>query len=206
MIDSNLAGIVCARICHDLANPVGAIVNGVDLIREVGAADAESEFVLLDQSARRAAAMLTLHRMAFGSPQNQAAVLTQSQLHGRIAAVLSSPRASLTWNGSQDGAVNGDEARLTALLALAARTMLGMTGELIFTCSGEAALPLIVTANGQRAAVTDHQRDWLPRDITTLPDSRQVEFALVPAALEDARARLEISAEDGQVTLRAERR
>ena len=65
---------------------------------------------------------------------------------------------------------------------------------------------MAVTAKGQKAAVTDQQRAWLSGDVATLPDSRQVEFALIPAALDDAQARLQITAEDCQVTLRAERR
>jgi histidine phosphotransferase ChpT len=206
MIDTTLAGIVCARICHDLANPVGAIVNGADLIREVGAADAESELDLLDQSARRAAAILTLHRLAFGNQRDQDAAQTQSQLHGRVAAALSGPRVSLTWDASGDGAVTGTEARLTVLMVLAARAMLGMTGELVVTSSGEAALPMAVTAKGQKAAMTDQQRAWLSGAVATLPDSRQVEFALIPAALDDAKARLQFTEEDCLVTLRAERR
>ena len=32
MNDTDLAGIVCARICHDLVSPVGAIVNGTGRI------------------------------------------------------------------------------------------------------------------------------------------------------------------------------
>ncbi len=35
MTENALAGLVCARICHDLSSPVGALVNGIDLIREL---------------------------------------------------------------------------------------------------------------------------------------------------------------------------
>ena len=65
MNDTELAGIVCARICHDLVSPVGAMVNGADLIGELGTADASDELALVAQSARRAAAMLKFHRMEF---------------------------------------------------------------------------------------------------------------------------------------------
>ena len=61
-----LAGTVCTRICHDLVSPVGAVVNGADLIDELGVADAKDEMAMIAQSARRAAAMLKFHRLAFG--------------------------------------------------------------------------------------------------------------------------------------------
>jgi histidine phosphotransferase ChpT len=206
MIDANLAGVVCARICHDLANPVGAIVNGADLVREVGLADAARELALLDQSAQRAAALLTLHRLAFGSRRDQGTALDLSQLHGHIIKVLSGPRVSLTWNASRNREVSGAEARLITLMALAGRAMLGMTGELTVTCPDTAALAVSIAAKGPKAAVTAPQRDWLTGSSEALPDSRQIEFALIPAALADARARLEILEEDRQVTLRAEQR
>lgn len=206
MIDAKLAGIVCARVCHDLANPVGAIVNGADLIREIGAADAAQELVMLEQSAQRAAALLALHRLAFGSLRDQDTALTLSQLHGRISTVLSGPRVSLTWGVSSGGPVGGAEARLITLMVLAGRAMLGMNGELTVACSDSAVLPVSVAARGPKANATAQQRDWLNGAGNALPDSRQVEFALVPAALEDANARLELAEGDGRVTLTAERR
>ena len=36
MTDTELAGLVCARLCHDLVNPIGAVLNGTDLIQELG--------------------------------------------------------------------------------------------------------------------------------------------------------------------------
>ena len=93
-----LAGIVCARICHDLVSPVGAVVNGADLIRELGTADAAEEMAMVEQSARRAAALLKFHRLAFGAVGDPAAVLTRAQLCERAEDVLAGPRVQLAWS------------------------------------------------------------------------------------------------------------
>jgi hypothetical protein len=120
-----------------------------------------------------------------------------------LSSVLSSPRVSLTWLPSRSASIGGAEARLIALLALAGRAVLGLTGELTFAWPGGGALPVTVSAKGPRAAVTEEQRDWLGGIISTLPDPRQVEFALIPAALDDAGARLELVEETAQVILTA---
>ena len=77
MSQTELADIVCARVCHDLVGPVGAVVNGADLIAEIGLANAEDEMAMVAQSARRAAAMLKFHRLAFGPVGDSTATLSR---------------------------------------------------------------------------------------------------------------------------------
>jgi histidine phosphotransferase ChpT len=203
MTESELAGAVCARICHDLANPVGAIVNGTDLIREIGAGAATRELTLVEQSARRAAAVLQFHRLAFGTPRDPDAALARGHLHERIAAVISGPRVTLTWSVHEGSEIGHAPARLAALMVLAGRAMLGAGGELRVLIPPDAALPLSVMAEGPRAAATSDQRGWLRGDTEILPDSRHVEFALLPHAATAAGARLELVEDSNRLTLRA---
>ena len=58
MNDFDLAGLVSARICHDLASPLGAVVNGAELIAELPPGEAGDELKLVAQSTGRAAALL----------------------------------------------------------------------------------------------------------------------------------------------------
>lgn len=201
--ESRLAAAVGARICHDLANPLGAIANGADLIREIGAGAAEEELSLVEQSARRATALLNLHRLAFGAIRDPDAALSRTQLHDRIAVAATGPRLTLVWSAPDGPEVAIAAASLLALMVLAARAMLGGSGALKVVLPGDAALPAAVLAEGPRIAVTTEHRGWLRGERPALPDSRQVEFALIWPVAATAGAAVELIEEAGRLALRA---
>jgi histidine phosphotransferase ChpT len=59
--------LLMSRICHDLISPVGAVVNGVELIEESGADMAADAMALIAKSARLASRRLQFYRMAYGT-------------------------------------------------------------------------------------------------------------------------------------------
>ena len=64
----DLAALLCSRVCHDLISPVGAIVNGLEVMEEDK--DEETKTFALDlikKSARTASARLQFCRIAFGA-------------------------------------------------------------------------------------------------------------------------------------------
>ncbi|MCH8951101.1 MAG: hypothetical protein IID49_03095 [Proteobacteria bacterium] len=203
MNDTELAGIVCTRICHDLVSPVGAVVNGVDLIREMGGADATEEMAMVEQSARRAAALLKFHRLAFGAVGDRDATMARGQLCERVEGVLAGPRVRLEWSAPQGPPISLPVARLIFLMLLAGRAMLGMSGALKVMLPAGDALPLAVIAEGAKAGASADQRRWLAGEPGPAPDSRQVEFALVGPAAVAVGARLKLIEGDGQLALRA---
>ena len=199
----DLAGIVCARICHDLVSPVGAVVNGADLIRELGTADATEEMAMVEQSARRAAALLKFHRLAFGAAGDRDATLARGQLRERVEDVLAGRRVQLGWSAPQGPAISLPVARLICLMLLAGRAMLGMSGTLRVVLPAGDALPVAVIAEGARAAASADQRRWLAGGPGPAPGSRQVEFALAGPAAAAVGARIELIEGAGQLALRA---
>jgi hypothetical protein len=62
---TDLAALLCSRVCHDVISPVGAINNGLELLDE-GGAD-EDAMHLIRTSARNASARLQFARIAFGA-------------------------------------------------------------------------------------------------------------------------------------------
>ena len=64
----DLAALLCSRVCHDVISPVGAIVNGLEVLE-----DDEDESMrtfaleLIGKSARQASARLQFARIAFGA-------------------------------------------------------------------------------------------------------------------------------------------
>ncbi|HUF87438.1 MAG TPA: histidine phosphotransferase family protein [Thermohalobaculum sp.] len=203
MQQTELSGIVCARICHDLGSPIGALVNGVDLIREICPGDATEELEILERSARRAAALLRLHRLAFGAAGDAQAKLARGELWALAAEVFTRPRVEIACSAPEGPALDAAVVRLAALLVLAGRAMLGMSGTLRLVLSSSDALPVAVLVAGPKAAASPDQRRWLRAGPGPGPDAPEVEFALIPAAAEAAGARVELTEAEGQVALRA---
>lgn len=61
-----LAELLTARLCHELAGPLAAIGNGVELIAEEGAEAAADAVALVADSARRASTRLQFYRFLYG--------------------------------------------------------------------------------------------------------------------------------------------
>src|SRR5947208_13506149 len=68
-----LAALLCSRVCHDLISPVGAIVNGLEVLDDnPKAEDRNFALDLIRKSARTASARLQFCRLAFGAADRRA--------------------------------------------------------------------------------------------------------------------------------------
>ncbi len=64
----DLASLLCSRLCHDLLSPVGALSNGIELLRDERDAEMRHRCMeLLEQSARISADKLKFFRLAYGA-------------------------------------------------------------------------------------------------------------------------------------------
>jgi histidine phosphotransferase ChpT len=65
---TDLAAMLCSRVCHDLINPVGAIGNGLEVLADPSqAAMADGAQELIANSAKHARAKLEFARLAYGA-------------------------------------------------------------------------------------------------------------------------------------------
>ena len=64
----DLAELLCSRVCHDIISPVGAIINGLEVLDEDNSDEMRSfANELIQRSARQASAKLQFARLAFGA-------------------------------------------------------------------------------------------------------------------------------------------
>ena len=64
----DLAALLCSRVCHDLISPVGAIVNGIEVMEEDKGEETKAFALdLIKKSALQASAKLQFCRLAFGA-------------------------------------------------------------------------------------------------------------------------------------------
>jgi histidine phosphotransferase ChpT len=111
-INPNLASLISARICHDLANPIGAISNGMELMELSGAARTP-EFELTADSVHNANAKLNFFRIAFGP--TTAGDLPPPEITRTLDEVFNSTRCQVDWQIS-DSIDRNDAKRLFLLL------------------------------------------------------------------------------------------
>src|ERR1700728_5362409 len=64
----DLAALLCSRVCHDLSSPVGAIVNGLEVMEEDKNEETKTFALdLIKKSAHQASAKLQFCRLGFGA-------------------------------------------------------------------------------------------------------------------------------------------
>lgn len=65
---TDLAALLCSRLCHDLLSPVGALSNGIELLADETDPEMQKRCVeLLEQSAKTSTEKLKFFRLAFGA-------------------------------------------------------------------------------------------------------------------------------------------
>lgn len=72
MIDLRVLELLCARFCHEMVSPVGAINNGVELLGEEDQDFVRDAIALIGQSARTASKRLQFYRFAYGTSSSAA--------------------------------------------------------------------------------------------------------------------------------------
>lgn len=96
---TDLAALLCSRVCHDIISPVGAINNGLELLDE-GGAD-EDAMNLIRQSARNASARLQFARIAFGAAGSAGMLIDTGDAEAVTTAFLKNEKPELSWSGGR---------------------------------------------------------------------------------------------------------
>ncbi|WP_160316342.1 histidine phosphotransferase family protein [Roseovarius tolerans] len=125
--DPALSALIGSRICHDLASPLGAIANGLELLSLSGLGKS-AELTLIQDSLRGAVATLDLSRLAFGRAE-PGDMLDAHDLHGTLAAYYANrPRMALDWQVT--GPISRLHAQIIVLLCLGVERALPRGGQL----------------------------------------------------------------------------
>jgi histidine phosphotransferase ChpT len=95
----DLAALLCSRVCHDLISPVGAIVNGLEVLEEEKD-EATKEFALdlIKSSAGTASKKLQFCRIAFGAAGSAGAQIDLGDAETISRGFLEDEKTKLAWN------------------------------------------------------------------------------------------------------------
>lgn len=154
----HLAELLCARLCHDLAGPVGAAAAGAELFEDMAGAADEETVSLVAGAAAGAASRLKFFRSTLGpaasSPQSSIGLRDLMVNYFGTVASAASPGIQLVWP-EPPPALDGETARLLLNLVLLAKDSLPRGGRI--TIEMAQSLPRVV-AYGEPASLNDEAR------------------------------------------------
>jgi histidine phosphotransferase ChpT len=95
---TDLAAMLCSRVCHDLINPVGAIGNGLEVLADPSqAAMFDGAQELIANSARHARAKLEFARLAYGASSTAGTDFDTRECERVAKLLFEIEKADLDW-------------------------------------------------------------------------------------------------------------
>ncbi len=158
--DLQLIELVAARLCHDLVGPVGAIVNGVELLDEGGTPDPEVTTLIAD-SAKRASRRLQVYRVAYGSANNLSSMRRLDESRRLLQALCECQKnLTLDWTDADDAterAVGRMAVKITMIFGLILGEILPRGGKLRVrhAAQSDGRLMIQVSAEGTQARLPE---------------------------------------------------
>jgi histidine phosphotransferase ChpT len=148
----DLAALLCSRVCHDVISPVGAIINGLEVLEDEK--DGEMREVALDlikKSAAAASARLQFCRLAYGAAGSVGASIDTGDAENVTRGLINNDRVKLVWNAARQHAPK-NKVKLVLNLCLIALAIIPRGGVITVDLTGEGeGLEARVEANGPNA-------------------------------------------------------
>jgi histidine phosphotransferase ChpT len=204
MNDLEFAALLVSRVCHDLVSPVGAVVNGLEVLEEERDTALRADALnLVTSSAALAAARLQFARIAFGTAGSAGAALDLTEVGRMVSGFLSGGKTQLAWGAAP---VNWpkDWAKLLMNCAIIAADALPRGGNVSVKASESAAKPgFVVSATGQSARVHEEVARVLRGDPSLPLDGRSIQAYLTYRLAQILHTQLALHTSEGTVTLSA---
>jgi len=141
MTEIEFAALLVSRVCHDLVGPLGAVVNGMEVLEDERDADMRADAIrLVTSSAEQALARIQFMRIAFGAAGSAGAELDLAEIGRLVTGLLAGGKTSLDW---QPGSVYWakDWAKLLMNATLLAADCLPRGGRVMVRIGADPAQP-----------------------------------------------------------------
>jgi histidine phosphotransferase ChpT len=159
----DLAALLCSRVCHDVISPVGAIINGLEVLD--GEQDEEMRAVameLIKKSAISASARLQFCRLAFGAAGSFGASIDTGDAEKVARSIFANDRTVLQWMG-RPRLASRNSVKLLLNMCLVAAASVPRGGVMTVEISGEEedTMMIRVEAKGANAKLPHGAADIL---------------------------------------------
>lgn len=202
--DLELAALMASRICHDLISPVGAIVNGLEVMDEETDQDMRAHAMdLIRNSAARASAKLQFARLAFGAAGSAGAEIDLNDAEKVARAVAEPDKHQVVWNGPA-ATVAKDKVKLLLNMITLAFVALPRGGSLNISITGDPGAPSFeVRCKGEAARIPEILEKMLAGTKTQALDAHSIQPYYTLCMAKAAGMSLQASREGDEVLLTA---
>lgn len=202
MNDLDFAALLVSRVCHDLVSPVGAVVNGLEVLEdERDAAMRADALKLVVSSADQAAARLQFARIAFGAAGSAGAELDLTEVGRIVKGLVAGSKVQIEWAVAN---VNWpkDWAKLLMNATLIGVDSLPRGGQVYVETAADPAIPgFTVRATGQGARLQDEMEKALRGDPVDPLDGRSIQPFLTHRLARTLNAGLTMTASENAIQL-----
>jgi histidine phosphotransferase ChpT len=171
-----LAALLCSRVCHDLISPVGAIVNGLEVLDDnPKPEDRDFALDLIRKSAKTASARLQFCRLAFGAAGSAGAQIDLGDAQNMARGHIEDGKCTIAWNLPRLLLPKNRVKLLLNMMVIAQQTI-PRGGTLTVDPIGEGdVLSFRVTARGLNARLPQNIADILSSGQISATDAHSVQ-------------------------------
>jgi histidine phosphotransferase ChpT len=202
MGELEFAALLVSRVCHDLVSPVGAVVNGLEVLEDERDANMRADALkLVTSSAEQATARLQFARIAFGAAGSAGAELDLNEIGRTVQGLVRGGKVEVDW---QAASLNWpkDWAKLLMNATLLASDSLPRGGHIKVETSSDPAAPgFTVRATGQNARILEEVEKAVRGEPVYPLDGRSIQAFLTYKLARTLNAGLTFTARDGTVEL-----
>jgi histidine phosphotransferase ChpT len=205
MNEIDFSALLVSRVCHDLVGPLGAVVNGLEVLEdERDAAMREDALKLVASSANQALARIQFMRIAFGAAGSAGAELDLNEVGRLVGGLLQGGKVSLEWHVPQAHWAK-DWAKLLMNATLLGADCLPRGGMVKVEATGDAAHPrFTITASGSHIRIAeDVERAIRGEAGQGVVDARFIQPLLTHRLSRSVGTNMAIAARDGTVEITA---
>lgn len=153
----DLAALLCSRVCHDVISPVGAIVNGLEVLEDENEASMRDfALELIGKSARQASARLQFARLAFGAAGSAGASIDLGDAEQVARGMFQDDKVTLSWEAPR-ALMPKNKVKLLLNLVMIATSAIPRGGAIAVRVSPDPERPeFTLAAKGPNARIPAH--------------------------------------------------
>jgi histidine phosphotransferase ChpT len=201
----DLAALLCSRVCHDLISPVGAIVNGIEVMEEDKNEETKTFALdLIKKSAYQASAKLQFCRLAFGAAGSAGAEIDLGDAEKAARGLFEDGKTTLVWNLPRQLLAKNRVKLLMNMVLIAAGTVSrGGTLSVDAVSGGEGIAGFVVTASGLNAKLNPMVAELLAGNSAHPVDAHAIQPLYAGILARDCGLVLSAGGETGVIVLTA---
>ena len=205
MNEIEFSALMVSRVCHDLVGPLGAVVNGLEVLEdERDATMREDALKLVASSANQALARIQFMRIAFGAAGSAGAELDLNEVGRLVGGLLQGGKVSLEWHVPPAHWAK-DWAKLLMNATLLGADCLPRGGVVKVDAMGDSAHPrFTITASGSHIRIAeDVERAIRGEAGQGAVDARFIQPLLTHRLSRSVGTNMTIAAHEGRVEITA---